>query len=134
MLLHAHRTGDIDDAEETHGGIDQDATGIRGGLGRLALKQVVHADHQVGDVREEVGHAGLQRRGQHGLVAGRDRFDDDFVEAFVEAEHGAVEALDRILRVSARGAAAQQAGGSDAIANLLICLESPVFIESPLCL
>ncbi|MBV6475109.1 MAG: hypothetical protein MOGDAGHF_00621 [Rhodocyclaceae bacterium] len=110
MLFHAHGTGDIDDAEESDGGIHQDAAGIRSSLCRLALQQVVHPDHQVGNVRKEVGDAGLDRRGQHGLVAGCDGLDDDLVETFVEAEHGAVEALDRILRIPARGASTQQAG------------------------
>ena len=96
----------IDATQNTHGRINQHPAGVRDCISRFPLQQTVDRDKYVVDVGKHVTHALARRFRHHCTVARGDRFEDRIVCGIIEAEHGAVEALERIARRAAGSAAA----------------------------
>jgi hypothetical protein len=101
----------VEQATDTEGGVDGHAHEGRDTLFDTALQQLVDGRPDIADVAEEVAHAMLDRGRHHGVVGLGGRLQGDLVDRVVEAEHGAVEAFQRIIRIVGGAGAARQGGG-----------------------
>lgn len=111
MLGQAGFAGDVEQAEQAPGRIERKAHEVAHAFGELALEHVVESDPGIGKVAEHIADASPHRARQHGLIHLRGRLEGDLVNLVVEAEHGAVEALEGIVRVAGGGTAGHQRGG-----------------------
>ena len=99
MLVEAHFARDVEGATDADGRIHQDAAPVVERIARLALQQVVHTDHQIGDVAEEIADHCLDRQRGHIVVTLGNRLRDGRIKHLVDREHRTVPALGRIVRV-----------------------------------
>ena len=100
--------GDIETTQQSDGRIDQYPAGVGHRIDHLALQKAVDADENVVDVGKHIADTIARRFRHHRLVAGRDRSEERVIDAFVEAEHGAIEAFKRIAGRGRRCASASE--------------------------
>ena len=76
--------GDVEEAEDAHGAVDEDAADVGCRARHLELQQVVDRRGDVAEVAEEVGDATAHRRRHDCAVALGDRLGDRLVHGIVE--------------------------------------------------
>jgi len=111
MFFQPRVGGHIEETENPHRGVNQETPRIGSRILGLALKQVVHRDKYITHVGEEIAHPEFYRVRKRRIVALGHRLQHRFVQAFIEGEHGAVEALPRIPGILSRSAAPQNEQG-----------------------
>ena len=109
VTLDLHLAGNVQQTTEAEHGIGGETHHVVIRLGTIALQRKVHHGPQVAQVAKEIGHAGAHRAWHHGLVAGCHGLENGLVHIVIERGHGAVVALERVLRMRClcRGTASQ---------------------------
>jgi hypothetical protein len=108
---HAEFLGDVEDAEDADGGVDQEAgDGLRRAR-RLALGHLVDRRHRLAEILHDIADPALDRLGHPEFVGHRDRPDDQHVDRAVDREHEPVGDLQRIPRLAGFLAGARTQAG-----------------------
>ena len=89
--------GDIDEAADADGRVDEEARRRGAGAAEFALEQIVGQDDRGLQVAQEVAHAVFGRIGQRQVIPAGERLQQDFVEELIDLEEISVHRLERIV-------------------------------------
>ena len=110
VARHARLSGNVEQTAKAQHGVDGDAHQAVVGPFPLELQQVVDQRPHVSNVGAGIAHARAHRRGHHVGIDRSHRLEHSFVQAFVEAKHGAVVRLPGV--VLGRDMAGRQIGAA----------------------